>query len=416
MFDPKKAAKFFGRGFVLLGPLLFLLLALGVTTELLGRLDRSLILFSSKAFWLAVGRDMLPGVAALLGTYLLAARFVQALYGMGSFADARSFIHHRLFGLFKFGPWLLVREGKVEGGAEHILNQVGGRGQLVIYNDSAVILQHAGRFTHVHDSSKFAKLEAFEKVYDAVDLRPLRRVSAVDAMSQEGIPVVCEADIRFQLESDGRRPVEALPFPVSGAQVFRAVASRWVGEADWAGKRDSLDWSERLVAEAEVILRSILARYRLDQLVSMAPGTDDTVREKVRREFESRLNSAAARVGACVLKVELGDIWVKDEVTQQWIDYWKARWESVALERQAAGRAESIVEVEDAKTAAQVLMIQNLTGVLKSLASGADAVTSKIVLARLCMALSRTTTDPLTRVYLPQEAVRTLRELKRLVL
>lgn len=417
MFDPKKAAKFFGRMLALLAPILLLLLVLGLVTELWGRLADWRSLLGSGPFWLGVLRDMLPGSAALLGVYLLATSFVRALYGIGSHADARSFLHHRLFGQFKFGPWLRVQEGALEGGEGHVLTTVGGRGQLVIYNDSAVILQHAGQFTRFHDASAFANLESFEKLYDAVDLRPIRKLHTVEAMSSEGIPVSCEVDLRYQIENDGAQPTQSLPFPTSQARVLQAVAGRWIRGPDDSGKPSSLDWSERLSTfEADVILRSILARYPLDGLVLAPGGSGGSVRDPIRQELQHRLDLVAPKLGARILKVELGDIRVKDEVTRQWLEAWQAHWESFAMERQAEGRAKAVRHVEDAKTRAQAAMIRSITGVLRSLTTGADKVTSKIILARLCMALSRATDDPLTRVYLPQEAVNTLTKLKDLVL
>jgi adenosyl cobinamide kinase/adenosyl cobinamide phosphate guanylyltransferase len=121
-------------------------------------------------------------------------------------------------------------------------------------------------------------------------------------------------------------------------------------------------------------------------------------------------------LGARILSVSLGDIKVEHEVTQQWIEAWQARWERWATERQALGQASMVEQVENAKTRAQVMMITDITEALRPLMTSSDQkITSRLVLMRLFMVLSRAQADPLTRVYLPQEAVNTLKLLNDMI-
>src|SRR5690606_13116320 len=98
--------------------------------------------------------------------------------------------------------------------AEHILARVGGPGNLVVYNDSAVLLEKAGRFTRMCGKG-FIRLAPFEKPYAFLDLRPKRTVYPVNAMSKEGIPIICEADITYQIDSEGTSATDEDPYPVS---------------------------------------------------------------------------------------------------------------------------------------------------------------------------------------------------------
>jgi len=152
MFSPEKLTRFLSRFLAVLLPTLAVLFAMALVTELSHREAPRL----NALFLLAVIRDMVPGIIALVAVDLLAARFVQALYKMKSLAEAISFMHRCLFGLSKFGPWLRVTEG-ASGGKDQVLNQAGGPGHLVIYNDSAVLLEKGGQFTRI-EKKGFARL------------------------------------------------------------------------------------------------------------------------------------------------------------------------------------------------------------------------------------------------------------------
>jgi len=155
-------------------------------------------------FWFFVLLNMVPGLVAVVVVCWLAASFVQSLYGLRSRREGWGFLTRSLFGLSGLQPFLIIREGTIQGDEAHVLRRVGGPGGLVIFNDSAVVLERAGRLTRVAGSG-FAYLEPFEKVWDAIDLRPQRWNFAVEAMTQEGIPVTCHADVSFKIDDGDKK-------------------------------------------------------------------------------------------------------------------------------------------------------------------------------------------------------------------
>jgi regulator of protease activity HflC (stomatin/prohibitin superfamily) len=411
MFSPEKMLRFLVRLLVVLLPTLAVLFTLGYVTELSrGGGERS-----NALFFLAVARDMVPGLLALVVVHLLAERFVQALFKLPSLTEARSFVNRSLFGLSKFGPWLRITEGKAENSEGHTLSQAGGPGHLVMYNDSAVLLERAGQFTRIRGTG-FVSLEPFEKIYDVVDLRPQRWVYPVSAMSKEGIPVTCDAEISYQIDYEDLEPTEEEPYPAPEHTIFRAAVCTWIREANRPMETRTMNWSGRvIISDTEGSLRSILSQYPLDRLIGLIPDGSNP-REEIRCELEKRLRASVPKLGARILNVTLGDIKVDDEITQQWIDAWQAQWERWAMERQARGQAAQVEQVENAKTRAQVMMITNITEAFRPLMTASDQeITAKLVLTRLFMVLSRAQADTLTRVYLPQEAVNTLKLLKDLI-
>jgi regulator of protease activity HflC (stomatin/prohibitin superfamily) len=354
-----------------------------------------------------------PAVVALLFVYSLAGSFVGALYKAESAKEARAFLRRCLFGQPSFGPWIRITEGASSGKREHLLHRIGGPGSLVIYTDSAVVTECAGRLTHVHHMG-FPHLERFEKMYQIVDLRPKRSVHAVEAMSREGIPITCEADISYEIEKENVAPTKEKPFPVSDETVLRAVTASWIREADRPEDSRTLDWAGRvIISETEAGLRSIVSKYPLDQLIGL--GFDGSnPREEIRQALEKELRAAAPTVGARILKVDLGDFKVAHEITQQWIDAWRSTWESWATKQKALGRAKQIEQMERAKTQAQVMMLKAIIDALEPLQAEGQAASVQMVLDRMFMVMSRAAADPLTRVYLPREAAKTLQMLQEM--
>jgi regulator of protease activity HflC (stomatin/prohibitin superfamily) len=415
VFNPKKVAQFLTKLLAVLLPILGAVLVLSFVAEVYRRKIITVDQIISWRFWLGIALAVAPSIVALLAVYLLAVRFVQRLYGTTALAEAQGFVHHRLFGLWSFGPWLRVAGGILEGDRKHVLMRVGGPGHLVVYNDSAVLLEKGGRFTRV-EGKGFVPLKPFEKALPAIDLRPQRWVYAVTAISKEGIPIVCEAEVNYQIDNEGLVPTEEVPFPISEDKIFQAATCTWIREANRPETTRIMDWGGRvIISETEGNLRTILARYPLDRLIGLMSPESENPREEIRQELEQRLKAAVPRLGARILGVELADIRVQDEVTQQWIDVWKAEWERWAIERRALGKAKQARQIEDAKTRAQVMLLASITEAFQPLVEQQQAVTSKLVLARLFMVLSRAPSDPLTRVNLPKEAIGTLQLLKDLI-
>jgi regulator of protease activity HflC (stomatin/prohibitin superfamily) len=415
MFNPKRFAQYFGRLLAAVLPILVVAAALSLVTELQYREDSWLDLTKSWQFWLPVARDLIPCALALLAAYLLATRFVRAVYGLEKSADARGLVNRCLFGLCAFRPWLRISDGVTEGGEEHVLRRAGGPGHLVVYNDSAVLLERGGRFTRVR-TRDFTRLESFERVYHVVDLRPKQDLYKVSAISKEGIPIVCEADISYQVDSEGEVPTEEIPFPASEDKVFQAATCTWIREEDRPEETRMMDWRSRvLISETEWNLRTILAQYPLDRLIGLTDPSSQRPREEIRQRLEKRLRAGLPKLGARILKVELGDIQVADEVTRQWIEAWQARWKSWIALRQALGQAKQIEQMEEAKTLAQLMMIKAITGEFRPMTEDDQAISSRLIMARLFMVLGRACSEPWTRVFLPPEVMNTLKSLKELI-
>jgi len=325
----------------------------------------------------------------------------------------------RLFGQPSFKPWIRISGGKIEGDENDPLRRVGGPGNLVLYNDSAVLLEKAGKLTRVvkvKEGKGFVALDSFEKIWDVIDLRPHHWVYNVKAMSKEGIPVTCQADVTFQIDDGGQKPSGKEAFPATEEAIFLASTRKWMREPDHSEGNQIFDWARKaIVGVTEGALRSVLATYLLDQLLGPSESNQGHYRVEILDQLRARLEQHLPSLGVKVTKVELGDIKVADEIVQKQIEAWQALWQRWAKEREAEGEAERLQYVEAAKAQAQADMIVAITRAFQSLTDAQAVIPSQLVLLRMFEMLKRAPFDPQTGiVFWPEELMKTWQRVQNL--
>ncbi len=418
---PKWAFRHLKRVLIFAVPVITLVTILGMVLALIAQGGRptNTLLFAALSVAYA-----LPCLIAIALAARVAASFVKTLYKIRTLGEAGSFLYRLIFGVWKFGPYMLIKEGKIAAGENSVLHRVGGPGYLVIYNDSAVVTERCGRLervlsAHLPKPKNYPYLEPFEKVWEIVDLRPQQWTFPVRGMTRDGIPVICEADIRFKIDDrpNGgapKPPTEDEPYPFTPEAVFQAATARWIREPDFKGP--PMDWRGRVVVGfTEGILRNILAEYYLDWLLGPTGDEIEHPREVIRRRLEEQLQQEAPKVGARILSVQLGEIKVEDEqIPTQWIETWRAEWESQAAATRVEGEAE-LLRMEAVRARAQAEMLITLIRELQSVAVSDTELRSYLLAARLAETLRLMSYDPFTRAFLPPEAIRTLQRLQQLL-
>jgi regulator of protease activity HflC (stomatin/prohibitin superfamily) len=353
-------------------------------------------------------RDMIPGLVTLGVLGFLSADFVKAVYGLKTRSQGFEFVKRLLFGMSGFRPFLRIAGGKLEGNDKDLLVRSGGPCGLIVYNDSAAILEKAGRLTRVVKPG-FPRLEPFEKIWDVVDLRPHRWVYDVSAMSKDGIPVTCQADVTLQIDDGGQAPSQDAPYPATEQAILMAATRKLIREASRSEDDQKMDWAGRaIVGATEGALRTILATYLLDQFLGPDEVNRNNYRSQIRSALEVELRKSFPDVGAKLIKVELGNITVDDKVTQQQIEAWQNLWKRWTKEREAEGEAERLQAIEAAKAQAQADMIVSITQAFQALTDAGAVIPSQLVLLRMFEVLKRAPYDPQTgMLFLPAEVMRT---------
>ncbi len=392
--------------------------------------------------------NSLPAFVALVAIPWLASRFIYTLYDPKNLKEAHEFLHRNVFGMATLRPILIVKEGHIAVGAGSLCDRIGGRGFMVVHNDSAVVLEKGGRLTRVVGGPSLGFLERFERVWEVVDLRRQRWLLTVNGMTKEGIPIACQADITFKIDDrfvdqwedmQQTLPVEteiqpftdaaiaaelekagiAKPLPYTEEAVFKAATSIWVRVRQPDHKEQLRKWTGRVViGEVEGTLRSILARYRLDWLMRPSQPGQKHPREEIRGLLEQALRDAfpvGNPIGARILHVGLGRIDVKDErISTQWVKAWQAGWEQRAVEGRAEGEAE-MARLQAAQVRAQAEMALALTEAIRPLVTSVEEFPSYLLAMQFIETLRWMAYDPWKRVFLPPEALRTLDELEKMM-
>ncbi|NLF02123.1 MAG: hypothetical protein GX601_14215, partial [Anaerolineales bacterium] len=358
--------------------------------------------------WLRIFRLALPIAASLIVVPLLASLFVSKLHGVDTLSDVHTYLHRSIFGLRGRQPIVQIEKGQVTGQRKSLVARLGGPGNLLIYNDSAAVLEQGGRLTRVAKPG-FRALRRYERVWDVVDLRPQYWVVSVEAMTRDGIAVTCEADITFKVDGGGQDSTGQMLHPYQERAVFKAATATWVRgpkDAPW-----KLTWAARVARQAEETLREIISEYRLDGLVGVSWSGGEHPRQVVQKRLRDRLEQSVAELGAQVDKVELGEFELDPRVAQQWVKAWQAVWQREATLEQAEGEAR-MAQLEMAQTQARLEVILTLAQSLQHLVSVEGQASSYHIAMRLVETLRWMSFDPLTRASMSPRALTSLKQLQ----
>jgi regulator of protease activity HflC (stomatin/prohibitin superfamily) len=389
--------------------------------------------------------NSLPALVALVIVPSVAARFIQTLYDTKDLKEARGFLQRNVLGMSALRPLMIVREGRISVGGGSLCDRAGGPGLMIVYNDSAVVLEKGGRLTRVVGGPYLGFIEPFERVYEVVDLRPQRWPLTDNAMTKEGIPIAWDADITFKIDDRytdeqgdvrTKAPSEAktelftdkeiaakldaggigMPLPYTEEAVFKAATSTWVRIRQTNHKEQLRKWTGRvIIGGVEGALRAILFNYRLDWLLRPARQGQKHPRDEIREQLEQKLLDSfpvGNGVGAKILNVDLGKIDVDEKISTQWIEAWQAGWEQRAIDTQVEGEA-ALARLDAARIEAQAELALTLTEAIRPLVTGGEEITSYLLAMRFVETLQWMAYDPYRRAFLPPETLRTLAELEK---
>jgi hypothetical protein len=253
-------------------------------------------------------------------------------------------------------------------------------------------------------------------------------VYPVFAMTKEGIPVRCEADLSFQIDDGPGEwgwPVHTDGlYPYSEEAVFKAATSVWIREPDHPEHKRT--WAGRVVIGfAEGLLRNILAEYRLDWLLVPPQSRQEHPREQIRERLEEGLHARVGKVGAKMVRVDIGPIEVRareEETTEkleriiprQHVAAWYADWEARALEDRAEKEA-ALLRVDMARVQAQAEVIVEIIESLQDTIATRGVTEPYILAVRLVESLRWVSYNAIQHDFMPPEAAQRLKRLNELL-
>ena len=351
-------------------------------------------------------------------------KFIRAVFNLPA-GQEKLLLRHTKHPLY---PAITLREGgqqvTVQGDETYIshVSHVGGAALISLYNDTAVLLERAGRFSRVLLGPTAAYLERFERIYQAIDLRPQHGATTVKAMSKEGLPVTCRVEIDFQITPQGR-PTEEIPYPVSSEAVFQAATVTQVRHAA-NHTVTTRDWAARAVSSIGGTLRTMLAQHPLDHLVpaqittpGQPPSAEGPEQPDLQTELFNRLRPKLTALGVQLNRVHLGTIEVDEAISRQWADIWQAGWRQWATELLGEGRAERLQYLDKIRTETQVEFLNAVAREIQQLDDNGIPISDSLIALQFIDAL-RQMEQPLTqqdKVYFPAQAWNALEQLRRII-
>jgi len=427
------------RTFVTLGAILLVAVTIGLASEIClqaftlgpgGFASDYVSLRATFSLALVSLQVALSIVGALVAAPVLVAHFLHDLHGTSTVNEAHDRLNQLLFGALGVRQKVSVKQGKVASEENNVVERVGGPASLTVYGDSAVVTEQGGSLKRVLTAGTHS-LDRYERIWETVDLRPQRWVREVFALTKEGIPISCDVDVLFRINAsvENQGPEHRASSTGNQATVLRAAASTWVRKD---GKiTQTINWTERVAALVENALRDILATYRLDWLIKAPQSGQEHPRDEIHERLEVTLEGHLDRLGVELLDVDLGQMQVKvqdedgdedqqtsdtlsDIISGQWIDAWHADWKAQALTSRAEGEAE-LLRMDTARIEAQAEMIIGLAEILQPMVTDESASEPYVLALRLVEALRWMSYDPSTRDYMPPEAMRTLKRLRKLL-
>ncbi|MEA3397148.1 MAG: SPFH domain-containing protein [Chloroflexota bacterium] len=314
-------------------------------------------------------------------------QFTQCLYALSP-EEAADLVGRLIFGVYDtppLSPLLGVREGQADPDGPETLHSVGGPGFLSIGHDSAAIVERGGIITRVLDPGSH-RLNDFERVWDVVDLRPQRREVTIQANTRDGIPVSCQAEIRFRIDNGENFPTPRNSAshrftPVTEESVLNVATSKVALIP--GGPRRTTDWTIRIsngILDGEI--RNRIEEFRLDEILTPRRTSSPFV-ETLESEIETSVRKTALKLGVHVDRVQLNPILPSEEdISQQWLESWRSAWELKASRDKARAKAAGSKKVRLARIRAQATLLTGLIENLQELNVERVAISPALVLMR----------------------------------
>lgn len=387
---------------------------------------------------------LLPVLLGLIAVLGVSASFVQKVYDTRDWISALKHVWLLLFGraplsVFDWLNWklkemfpgmkemlpsliiasyptVIVRDGQIEEKYENTpAARHGGPASVVVFNDSAVVLERFGRFRRVAGPGAVF-LRRFERIREVLDLRPQERVTDVQALTKDGIPVKTKMRVHFQL----RRLHQQEPKPGALHPYYRwAWTKASQCHSVLINKRQGWDrenhWPERVMGNVGSTMRALIADYTFDSLLK-PDNPDEDPRQELVSTFQEKLDNSALNFGANVLNVQMEALKpASEKVEKEFVARWRARKKNEALEKQAEGKAEAIRELGHARAYAQLEMVLALTKAFQEVTQRNGAsMTAEFVALRFIEALRQMWAQS-RGIAMPSEAIHTLDYLQQLV-
>ncbi len=316
--------------------------------------------------------------------YNAAVSLVRVLYDLPDKQSAKRFLSR--LQLTKIPPGKpLVVSGKTlpQAREKSELLRVGGPGLIFVMAGDVAVTEVNGRFHRILGPGAHI-LARLEYIHAILDLRPQERTAgSVRLTTYDGIEVSADITVTFRLDTGGGLPTKANPYPHDEEAVRLAAYNETV-----LPDGSVSTWSSSPANIAKNFLIQIIANYRLDELLHARAAEEPF--QAIHTELVQKIRPILANQGIELTGLHISRLELPENVTKQYIDYWRTHWETQSQLLIADGKAMSLEEVEIAHAEAEMTMIQAIVeGVQRARQAGATNNMHEIIALRLVEALEK---------------------------
>ena len=367
-----------------------------------------------RELWAAIAA--LPGFIVWIALLAILTRFMQIIYDLGPRRQTFEYLFLSVFGplLFRY-PYVFVSGGQVEAKSKELPqgdpDGPGGPCLYIIFNDSAVVLERGSRRIGIVGPSVYTA-GRYEKIYQTLDLCPQTRSTIAAVITRDGIPLKTQVGVTFRIRWRGE-PTAKFPYPADPDALVQAAAGLAVFKTDQGVSMRT--WADRVGGNLDVVLRNIIARYRLDELMEPRdPGLRP--RSDLMRNYTEALQGMARNFGAEIteVRVEPFEFGIDLPIKQQWMDTWREAWAGQVRVREAQAQASAIRMREMAHAYAQLEMIAAITREFQP-RPGTESLPMDLITLRFVEVISKMAANPESAIYLPHEALQTLEGVRKML-
>jgi hypothetical protein len=259
-----------------------------------------------------------------------------------------------------------------------------------------------------------------DAVSQAIDLREQLREFAVTGRTRDGIGIEVRAFASFCIDSgsEGVRLGQPFPFRKSAAflALHKASMVEHVGDDQMLGRMERRSWEDLPRVLGTRILRTVISRYRFDDLCSPFLLHEDP-REEIEAEFRTEMRAALKPCGIDLISAWISNLLPTEKsrrtIFEQRIQSWRVHWVRHVMRKQADGQRSRLRQIEKARAHAQVGAIRNLTQRLARLQETKTVISSGEVLDLFIDMIEQMAMRPLIRRLLPDDARDSIESIRR---
>lgn len=340
--------------------------------------------FIRELFRLRVLRHFIPVVVGWWLAYEAAASLVKALYDLPDRPGAKELLSRLIQAQSPSGKPFAVSEERVAAERDKlVLLRVGGPGVVQVNRGNVVVTELNGYHYRILSTGIY-NLHRFEYVHAVLDLHPQERSAfQIPLMTQDGIQFMADVHVRYQIETGNVPVTRERPFPFNETAVLAAAYAQTV-----AADGEVANWQTMPINKARGILTTIVAGYRLDEILANSSAADPL--QVIQSELMRKTRAALRTVGIKLSDIHVGRLEFPEDVTEQYIKYWKSHSDARIRLSLADGEATALEEIEIARAEAEVTMIQAiLEGVQRARHSTNMTGMREVVALRMVEALEK---------------------------